>query len=79
MDREIAVSFKMDNYRELAEVLLASDANIVVLIAHEQNAELLLETVASTPSHCRFTWIGSDGWAHKLAIAHMFSETVAGY
>ena len=79
LDREIAVSFKMDDYREFAEILLASDANVVVLIAHEQNAELLLERVASTPSHRRFTWIASDGWARKLAIAHMFSETVAGY
>ena len=79
LDRQIAVSFKLDDYQELAEILLASDANVVVLIAHEQNAELLLERVASIPSHRRFTWIASDGWARKLAIAHMFSETVAGY
>ena len=79
LDREIAASFKIYDYQELAGTLLASDANVVILIVHEQNAELLLEAVANIPTNRRFIWIASDGWARKLAIAHMFNETVAGY
>ena len=77
--KEIGDNFGMDNYQELAETLLASDTNIVVVIAHEQNAKQLLEAVTFHRTDRRLTWIGSDGWARRLALAHMFNETMAGY
>ena len=77
--QEIGDNFGMNDYQELAETLLASDTNIVVVIAHEQNVKQLLEAVTDLSFHRRFTWIGSDGWARRLGLAHMFNETMAGY
>ena len=81
VDREIGVDFVAENYMELANTLLASRAEVVIVFALEQNVRLLLgaletATVANSSSHRRFTWIASDGWARS---PHMFNETVAGY
>ena len=79
LDREIELGFTTEDYQDLAEELFASDANVVILFLHEQNARLLLEVIAKSTSNRRFTWIASDGWASTLGLAHMFNETVAGY
>ena len=78
VDREIGGTFVEQDYQELAERLLDSDANVVILFSHEQNAQQLLEAVNSSSSR-KFTWIASDGWARTLALAHLFNETIAGY
>ena len=79
LDREIELGFTTEDYQDLAEELLASDANVVILFSHEHNARLLLEVIAKSTSHRRFTWIASDGWGRTLGLAHMFNQTVAGY
>ena len=79
VDREIGGNFLEQDYQELAETLLRSDANVVILFSHEQNAQQLLEAVANSSSGRKFTWIASDGWARTLALAHLFNETIAGY
>jgi len=79
LDREIGGNFLNEDYQSLAEALLDSEGNVVVLFAHQQNARLLLEAVANSSSCRKFTWIASDGWAHTLDLAHMFNETVVGY
>ena len=79
LDREIGGNFLNEDYQSLAETLLDSEGNVVVLFAHQQNARLLLEAVANSSSGRKFTWIASDGWAHTLDLAHMFNETVVGY
>jgi len=79
VDRESGGNFLEQDYQELAETLLRSDANIVILFSHEQNAQQLLEAVANSSSGRKFTWIASDGWARTLALAHLFNETIAGY
>ena len=77
--KEIGDNFGMKDYQELAETLLDSHADIVVLIAHEQNVEHLLVAITASSPQRRFTWIGSDGWARRPSLAHMFNETMAGY
>ena len=79
LDREIELGFTTENYQDLAEELLASDANVVILFSHGQNVWLLLQEIVKSTSNRRFTWIASDGWARTLGLAHMFNETVAGY
>ena len=79
LDREIGGNFIKEDYQMLAETLLESEANVVVLFAHQHNARLLLEAVVNSSSGRKFTWIASDGWAHTLALAHLFNETIAGY
>ena len=79
VDAEIGLDFTTEDYHMLAETLIASDANVVILFSHDQNARLLLQEIVKLTSDRRFTWIASDGWARTLGLAHMFNETVAGY
>ena len=79
VDTEIELDFTTEEYHMLAETLIASDANVVILFSHDQNARLLLQEIVKLTSDRRFTWIASDGWARTLGLAHMFNETVAGY
>ena len=79
MDSEIGLDFTTGDYQALAETLLSSDSDVVILFLHGQNARQLLKSVARSSSNRRFTWIASDAWARSLGLAHMFNETVAGY
>ena len=79
MDSEIGLDFTTGDYQALAEMLLSSDSDVVILFLHGQNARQLLKSVARSSSNRRFTWIASDAWARSLGLAHMFNETVAGY
>ena len=79
VDREIGFEFRIKDFHLLAEELLASDTNVVILFTHVYNARYLLQEIAKSTSPRRFTWIASDGWASTLGLAHMFNETVAGY
>ena len=79
MDSEIGLDFTTGDYQALAEMLLSSDSDVVILFLHDQNVGWLLESIARSSSRRRFTWIASDAWARSLGLAHMFNETVAGY
>ena len=76
---EIQPSFVMQNYQELAETLLDSNTNIVILIAYDHIAKVFLEAVANLPSPRKFIWIGSDGWVNRLQLGHVFNEIIAGH
>ena len=78
---EIGVNFVAENYTKLANTLLSSKAEVVIVFALEQNAKLLLEAVrmANSSSQSTFVWIASDGWARSLNLAHMYNESMGGY
>ena len=76
---EIGVNFVAENYTKLANTLLSSKAEVVIVFTLEQNARLLLEAVHMANSSSRFVWIASDGWARSLNLTNLFSEMVAGY
>ena len=46
LDREIEIGFTTEDHQDLAEELFASDANVVILFSHDQNARLLLQEIA---------------------------------
>ena len=50
LDGEIEIGFTTEDYQNLAEELLASDANVVILFPHDQNARLLLQEIARSTS-----------------------------
>ena len=50
LDGEIEIGFTTEDYQDLAEELLASDANVVILFPHDQNARLLLQEIARSTS-----------------------------
>lgn len=74
----IGEGFVEDDYEALAMKLNASAANTVVLFAHDQHVEQLLEKVRNISVERRFIWIASDTWSRSVAIANKFNETVAG-
>ena len=76
---EIQSSFVRQDYLELAETLLDSNTNIVILIAYDHIATLLLQAVANLSSSHKFTWIASDGWVNRLALGQVSNEVIAGH
>ena len=74
----IGEGFVEDDYEVLAMKLNASAASIVVLFAHDQHVEKLLEKVRTISPGRRFIWIASDTWSRSVAIADRFNETLAG-
>ena len=66
------------DYQALANMLIESQANIVILFASQDNAERLLSIIAGSPAAHRFTWIASDAWARSINVVHKFNETAAG-
>ena len=82
VDQGIDVDFKEDDYRTLAEKLLNSTAEVVVLFASHTVAEELFkhlnETSAILNKPRRFLWIASDAWARSGNVVKMFNESLAG-
>ena len=71
--------FLEDDYHALATKLVnESTANVVVLFAHEQHAQQLLEEVRKLSAERRFIWIASDGWSLSQIVVSRFNETVVG-
>ncbi|XP_064387120.1 metabotropic glutamate receptor 3-like isoform X2 [Halichondria panicea] len=67
------------DFDTLADALIASSANIVIVFASQDNAEQVLRRIAnSTIARTRFTWIASDAWARSNSVVNQFSETAAG-
>lgn len=81
LDVGIEDSFVETDFDTLANTLIASSANIVIVFASQDNAEKLLRRISnseSTSSRTRFTWIASDAWARSINVVSQFSETAAG-
>lgn len=70
--------FVDENFQTLADLLIDSQANVVILFASQDNAEKLLSKIAVSPAARRFTWIASDAWARSINVVHQFNETAAG-
>ena len=67
-----------EDFQGLADRLVASDANVVILFASQDNADELLTRIAESSARHRFTWIASDAWARSINTVHRFNETAAG-
>ena len=78
LDQGIDDSFLDSDFDDLANSLIESDANVVIVFAIQGNAGRLLRKVANTTAATRFTWIASDGWARSIDLVHEFNETAAG-
>ena len=74
----IGDGFRDNDYRTLANMLIESQANVVILFASQDNAERLLSIIARSSAARRFTWIASDAWARSINVVHQFNETAAG-
>lgn len=79
LDEGIEDDFVNEDYRELADKLVRSDARVVVLFTHEQNVQRLFTMIDNSTARHRFTWIGVDAWAQATTLFEEFSETVAGF
>ncbi len=79
LDVGIEDSFMDSDFDTLADSLIASSANVVIVFASQDYAEKLLRRIAnSTIARTRFTWIASDAWARSNTVVSQFSETAAG-
>ena len=78
VDEGIEDNFSEEDFAQLAQQLVESQANIVVLFTSQDNAMQLLRHVESTGTTRRFIWIASDAWARSINVVHMFNTTTAG-
>ena len=65
------------DYQTLADKVINSQANVVVVFTAPENARKLLSRIHNSSSKHRFTWIASNAWA-KSDIVYQFNETAAG-
>ena len=70
--------FSDEDFRALADELVASMANVVVLFTSQDNALKLLQNIANSTAARRFIWIASDAWARSISTVHQVNETAAG-
>ena len=65
-------------YKEVAEKLHKSNANIIIVFALDNIAEKFLEAYSEIPNHRQLTWIASDGWAEEEALIKSLNSTMFG-
>ena len=74
--------FKETDFQRLANQLLNSSANVVVLFASQDNANKLFKQIDISNSlngtNRRFLWIASDAWARSINVVHQYNESLAG-
>ena len=78
LNRGVDDNFSDEQFEALADDLIASSANIVVLFVSQDEAERLLREISQSSSANRFTWIASDAWARSINVVTQFNETAAG-
>ena len=78
LDEAIEDDFDDQDYRNLAEKLIQSDARVVVLFTHATPVDRLLSEIDNSTESRKFIWIGVDSWAQALRILRNHNETVAG-
>lgn len=71
-------TYNDEDFQNLANDLVRSEANVVILFSSQDNAETLLNKIAATTARNRFIWIASDAWARSINVVHQFNETAAG-
>ena len=78
LDEGIDDDFDSSDFDYVAESLIKSSANVVIIFGTESTAIPILRRIANTTSATRFTWIASDGWARSTDVTHPNNETAAG-
>ena len=78
LDEGIDDHFTIKKFRDLAERLIESEANIVILFTSQDNAASLFKQMVDIASSRRFTWIASDSWARSISVARNYNTTIAG-
>ncbi len=78
LDEGIRDDYSDDDFENLAQKLIMSQANIVVLFTSQDNAEQLLGHIANSTTSRHFIWIASDAWARSINVVHQFNSTAAG-
>ena len=78
----IDLDFNITDFQRLANQLLNSSANVVVLFASQGNAYKLFKQINISNSlngtNRRFLWIASDAWARSINVVHQYNESLAG-
>ncbi len=80
IDRDVGISddFSDAQFDALAQDLISSDANVVILFTSQDSAEKLLRFIADSAASRRFIWIASDAWARSINVVQQFNDTAAG-
>ncbi len=78
LDVGISDDFSEEQFEELAQSLIDSQANVVILFTSQDNAEDLLHIIADSADSRRFIWIASDAWARSINVVRQFNTTAAG-
>ena len=78
IDEGIEDDYTEAQFAALAQRLIDSQANVVIVFTSQDNAEALLGHIANSTSAHRFIWIASDAWARSINVVHRFNSTAAG-
>ena len=77
LNEGIDSSFSDEQFIELAEKVVQSEANIIILFSSEHDAIKLFEKLQPIYSR-NFTWIASDFWARSLLVLDSYSSILLG-
>ena len=78
VDERLNAGFNSADYRVVAQKLLRSSANVVILFASQDMALKLFTALNETQHDRRFLWIASDAWARSSSVVSQFNEFLTG-
>lgn len=82
VDEGIDADFSESDFNRLANLLLNSSANVVVLFASQDDAQSLFVKInssnAANGTQRKFMWLASDAWARSISVVSLFNESLAG-
>ena len=77
LNEGIDSSFSDEQFNELAQKVVQSEANVIILFSSEHDAIKLFKQLQ--PIYTRnFTWIASDFWARSLLVLDSYSSILLG-
>ena len=78
LDEGIIDGADQERYKDVADLLNRSKAEVVLLFALDDVARGLLGTFANLTNRHQLTWIASDGWAENEVLIQSFNSTLVG-
>ena len=78
LDEGIIDGADQERYKDVADLLNRSKAEVVLLFALDDVARGLLGTFANLTNRRQLTWIASDGWAENEVLIQSFNSTLVG-
>ena len=78
LNEGIGADYSGQQYDDLINRLIRSQANVVVIFASQDIAQNILTRIANTTSATRFMFIASDAWARSINVVHQANATAAG-